>query len=399
MGLFSGPRPGAELTQRDPWTAVPPIPPNSQQGLTTAAAYTPGTLRSADTAMRRVAVGAAVRLIAGVTASLPLDGFTGYGPDQRPAPLTGPFWRDPDGTGHGVDDWLEQLIYSLALRGNVVGRVLDRDGYGRPTQIMLAHPDTVSVFERPDGPEWRINGEEIPREQIWHRRMFPVTGQRLGMSVVAAHAVQVLQGSAAAEFGLRWFADGAHPSAILQNADQKEIAQPLATQIKARFLAAVRGTREPVVMGGGWTYTPIQVNAEESQFLDTQRYSEAECARIFGPGIPEILGYETGGSLTYANVEQRAIDLQKFTLNRWFRKIERWLSADVLSDARYVKFNRDALLETDLLSRYRAYEIGLRSQFLVPNEPRGKENLPPLPGGDDVVSNPSAAPTPVTVED
>jgi hypothetical protein len=64
-----------------------------------------------------------------------------------------------------------------------------------------------------------------------------------------------------------------------------------------------------------------------------------------------------------------------------------------------VKFNREALLETDVLTRYKSYEIGIRNKFLVPNEAREKEDRPPLPGGGDVVENPSAAPTPVTVED
>lgn len=399
MGTFFGPPAAAVAVQRDAWAGVPPIPPNSMS--VDGGAYTLGlgSDRGVETAMRRVAIGSAVRLIAGVTGSLPLDGFTGSADTRREVGLPG-FFDDPDGTQQGMGDWLEQLVYSLALRGNVVGQILDVDTFGRPSQIMLKHPDAVSVYDRPDGPEWRFNGKEIDRDQVWHRRMFPVPGQRLGMSPVSAHAMTVLQGNAATAFGLRWFLDGAHPSAILRNTDQTTIDQAQATGIKAKFLAAVRGTREPVVMGSGWEYQAIQVAANESQFLDTQRYTGAECARIFGPGIPEILGYETGGSLTYANVEQRSIDLLKFTLNRWFVKIEDWLSRDVLARPRVVKFNRDALLETDLLTRYRAHEIGIRAKFLVPNEARALEDRPPLPGGDEVVQAPtSAPPTPVTVED
>jgi hypothetical protein len=51
------------------------------------------------------------------------------------------------------------------------------------------------------------------------------------------------------------------------------------------------------------------VPEEESQFLATQGYTEAQCARIFGPGFAEVLGYESGGSMTYANVESRASHL------------------------------------------------------------------------------------------
>lgn len=392
MGLFSGPQ-----SARAEWGTYPAIPPNSAGGHV-GTSFSTSTVGSPESAMRKVAVGSAVRLIAGLVAALPRDGVYGDGADRRPAPLP-VFFADPDGMGQGMDDWLEQAVYSLALRGNMIGQVLERDSMGRPSQVLLKHPDDVGVFERADGPEWRFGGKLVPTDQVWHKRMFPVPGQRLGMSVIAQHAVTVLQGNAAAAFGLRWFLDGAHPSAILQNTDARTIDDGVARTVKAKFLAAVRGTREPVVVGSGWQYTAIQVSPNESQFLDTQRYTAAECARIFGPGIAEVLGYETGGSMTYANVEQRSIDLLKFTLNRWLRRFEGWFTDDMLARPRQFKFNRGALLETDLLTRYRAHEIGIRAKFLVPNEARAIEDKPPLEGGDEVVASPAAGPTPVTVEE
>jgi phage portal protein BeeE len=174
-------------------------------------------------------------------------------------------------------------------------------------------------------------------------RAFTVPGRRLGMSVISRHATVIGQGLAASAFGLRWFLDGAHPSSILQNEDEPIVDETTAQLVKRRFMAAVRGTREPVVIGKGWKYQQIQVNAEESQFLDTQRYTAAECARIFGPGIAEVLGYETGGSLTYANVEQ---------------------------------------LQTDLMTRYQAYDFGLRGQWTTINEVRAMEDKAPVAWGD-----------------
>jgi HK97 family phage portal protein len=169
--------------------------------------------------------------------------------------------------------------------------------------------------------------------------------------------------------------------------------------VKQRFLAAVRGTREPVVMGKGWKYQAIQISPEESQFLDTQKYTAAECARIYGPGVPEVLGYETGGSMTYANVEQRSLDLLKFTIDRWLVRIETILSADTLSRPRYMKFNRGALLATDLLTRYRAHEIALRNKFEVVNEVRELEDRPPVAWGDMPQDPSKPEPTPQDIAD
>jgi HK97 family phage portal protein len=343
-----------------------------------------------ESSLRKVAVWGAANLIAGVCSSLPLDAFTGDGANKRAITLP-VFFTDPDGTGQGLDDWIYQLVMSWLLRGNSVGHVLATDSMGRPSQILLQHPDKVSLWERPDGPEWAFSGKTVSSDAVWHKRAFPIPGARLGLSPIALHSITIGQGLAAAAYGIRWFIDGAHPSSILQNVDKAELTQAEASSVKAKFMAALRGTREPVTIGKGWTYTPIGVAANESQFLDTQGYTAAESARIFGPGVPEILGYETGGSMTYANIEQRSIDLLKYSLDRWLRKIEAALSA-LLPAPRYVKFNRSALLATDTLTRWKVHEIALRTKAEVVNEVREIEDMSPVPWGNEPV--PVAAPAP-----
>ena len=380
MGLFSGPR----TEQRDAFD-TPPIPPNSQAGFAGLPSLTNPVSGNAETSLRKVAVFAAVNLLAGLASELPIDGFTGTGEKRTPIALP-VFFTDPDGSGQGMDDWVYQLVYSWLMRGNAVGLILDRDRMERPSQIQLQHPDSCSAWQDDKGRvRWYVNGKEYEPRDVWHRRAFPVPGKLLGLSPIALHALTIGQGVAASTFGLRFFTDGGHPSAILTNESQEKVGKDVADTIKARFLAAVRGTREPVVFGRGWKYQAIQVSPEESQFLDTQKYTAAECARIFGPGVPEVLGYETGGSLTYSNVEQRSLDLLKFALNRWLRRIERTLSADVLARPRYIKLNRDALLATDLLTRYKAHEIGLRNKFIVVNEVRELEDRDPVEWGDEPV--------------
>lgn len=370
---------------------MPPIPPNSQ--VSWGGGYNGSQMpRGVEGSLRKVAVFASVNLIAGLGSTLPIDGYTGKGAARREVALPA-FFADPDGSGNGLPDWLYQVYFSLLLRGNIVGRILDTDTMGRPTQVVLLHPDKVTLQETPDGPIWRYENRVVPTDQVWHRRAFPVPGCRLGLSPIALHAMTIGQGLAAAQFGLRFFTDGAHPSAILMQKDAREITEDRAQTVKARFMAAVRGTREPVVLTGGWEYTPIQIGPEESQFLETQRYTAAECARIFGPGLPEVLGYDTGGSLTYSNVEQRSLDLLKFSLDRWLVWAERVLSADFLSAPRFVKFNRGALLATDLLTRYRAHEIALGNQFATVNEVRALEDMPTVEWGDTPNEPASATPT------
>jgi HK97 family phage portal protein len=151
------------------------------------------------------------------------------------------------------------------------------------------------------------------------------------------------------------------------------------------------------VLGADWDYKPLQVNPNESQFLETNKYTNAECARIYGPGMPEMLGYETGGSMTYTNIEQRGIDLLTFTCDPWLTWVERLLS-ELLPQPQYVKFERKALIRTDLLTRFKAHEIALRNEWEVVNEVRALEEQGPVPWGDEPTTAKTAPPVPVQME-
>lgn len=359
----------------------PPLPPNSAQGF--GGSFDQIYLGRAEASLQKVAVWASANLIATLATTLPLDVFTEQGGSARQVDAP-PMFRDPDGSGHGMPDWLYMLLMSWLLRGNVYGLVLDRDSMGRPSQIDLIHPDEIApTRDTTDGRvTWRVRGVEVDRDRVWHRRLFPVPGQVLGLSPIGLHITTVSAGLAAQRFGLQWFTDGGHPSAVLTNENVREINQAQATTLKQRFLAAARGSREPIVLAQGWKYQAIQVAPNESQFLETQKYTAAECARIFGPGLPEMLGYDTGGSLTYANVEQRSLDMLTYTMDPWLVRVERVLS-ELTPRSQYVKLNRGALLRTDLLTRFRAHEIALRNEWETINEVRALEDEPPVPWGNE----------------
>lgn len=369
MSFLLGPR---ERRGRPSPFVEPPIPPNSAQG----SSFARIDLSRTEASLQKVAVWSCVTLVATVAETMPLD----YFPRPRePQPM--PSWlADLAGDGYGLPDWLYQYVYSAMLRGNVFGIVGDRDRLrGTPTQIQLQHPDLVGAWLDKDGhPLWRVNGREVPADEMFHRRVHPVPGRLVGMSPIALQATTIGTGLSALNFGAQWFQDGAHPSGILSS-DQNLNGTQAATA-KQRFMAAVHGRREPAVLGNGWKYTSIQIPPNESQFLETNGFTSAECCRIFGPGFAEIFGYETGGSLTYSNIEQRSLDLLTYAVDPWLVRIERMLSA-LLPPGQTVKFNRGALVRTDLLTRYKAHAIALRNQFKVIDEVRGLEDMGSVPWG------------------
>lgn len=375
-------------------STFPTIPRNSERGSFGARGV---NLSATESSLQKVAVYAAVRLLREVASTLPLDFYTTTGASTRTEIPTPKFMEDIGGEGYGLSDWLGQVTYCDAMRGNVVAQVKERDpSSGKPRLLPLMHPDDVNVNVIDGRPEWYHKGQKLEREDVWHRRSFPIPGATWGLSPIGIHVLTVGLGISAEQFAAQFFLDGGHPTALFQNTD-KAITNEQATTIKARIRAVLAGSREPLVLGSDWKYLPLQVTPNESQFLETNNYTASECARIFGPGMPAVLGYETGGSLTYANVEQFNQQLLTFTLDPWLVRLERMIF-DLLPRPQYAKFNRGALLRTDLLTRYRAHEIALRNEFEVVNEVRDLEDRPPVAWGNEPTAAKTPAPTPVQME-
>ncbi|MEU3972413.1 phage portal protein [Streptomyces bacillaris] len=340
--------------------------------------YSEIDLSSAESSLQSVAVYAATDLIASLVSELPLDVFRGSGGDRKQ--ISTPWWlEDPDGSGQGLPDWCYRAVMSWLLRGNLFGEELQRSTSGFLQQVELFHPDRVSGAMDEGEIRWMVNGTTIPTARFLHRRVNPVPGVVLGLSPIRLLASTIGLSLTATRFGLQWFQDGAHPNALLIN-EEVALDDGQVKQAKARFLAALRGTREPVVLGKGWQYKPLQLAPEESQFLETQKYSQAECARIFGPGIAEILGYGSG-SMTYSNIVDRDISLLKYAVGKWIRRTERVLS-EFLPRPQYARFNRDALLETNTMQRYLAHASALTNNWQTINQVRDTEDMPPVAWGD-----------------
>jgi hypothetical protein len=83
----------------------------------------------------------------------------------------------------------------------------------------------------------------------------------------------------------------------------------------------------------------------------------------------------SGGSITYANREQREIERLTHSVSPWLRRFEQaW--ADLLPGRRSMAFNVENLLRADTLARLQASEIALRSGVFTLDDARGVERLP-----------------------
>lgn len=351
------------------------------------------------TAMGLDAVAACVGLFSDVLFMLPLHAYRDDSGTPQRMPNPPQLVADPSLTVD-PDVWRVQFTVSQLLWGNAYGLVMTRDGYGYPTTVEWLDPARMQVVEDSSiqrVPTYRLDGQDIPADRLLHvPGRFVRPGSRIGLAPLSLFKETIGLGLAARNYGAKWFGDGAHPSSILTT-EQTIPDADTAKTIKERFMAAMRNRREPAVLGAGIKYEQVQVAPNESQFIETKQEAAVAVARAFGVQPEMIFAAMTGGgSVTYANREQRAIDFLTFSADPWLVRFERMLTRN-LPNRQYAQFERGALLRTDLKTRYEAHDLAIRGGWRTPNEARQIEELPPLPNGqgDDAVWPPySTSPDP-----
>ena len=330
---------------------------------------------SINTALRLAPVFSATRLLADQFAAAPLRAYreSADGSKQKLPKQPNLFVRPSESVG--LFAWKYQAITSCLLRGNTYGVITSLDANGWPSAITWLNPDKVEVVESLRmPPEYYYDGREMDPRSVVHIPGYVVAGSVVGLSPLAAFKVNIETGLRAQDFGNDWFKNGAVPGGILRNTAQTVSAETAAVA-RDRFKAATRG-RELFVTGSDWDYNALSVPADEARFIETLKLTATQFANIYGVP-PERIGGETGSSMTYGNREQDSLDLVTFGLRPWFVRFEDALTA-LMPRPQYAKFNIDAIVRADLLTRMQAHEIATRVGIETTTEARDVEDRPPL---------------------
>lgn len=339
-------------------------------------------------ALRLAPVFAAGRLLATSCAGLPLEEFVTRG-NSRVRTQLSPLFANPSVTGTAYD-WIYRAVVSLAFTGNAIGVVTERDYLEYPTKIEWLKPELVFVQdslptygERGSftDPVFTYMGHELPREDVVHIPWFTMPGRVWGMSPLGAYAQSVGIGLDAMKYKSDWFRAGGVPPGQFQNKEET-VSQADAQIIKQRLVQAIR-SREPLVYGNDWAYEAMTIPHSDVQFVETMRMTATQVANVYGIP-PEMIGGETGKSMTYHNVEQHGINFVSFSLRGWLDKLEAAFSA-LTPRGHTVKFNPDGLIRMDSLAKFQIYQIQRIIGYTSVNEIRAKEDEAPIAAdtGDD----------------
>lgn len=182
--------------------------------------------------------------------------------------------------------WVSQLGWSMFTDGNVFGLVRDVDAMARPSQIELVNPDQARERKVVDGvPQVKIGTEvhqRFPYGDLWHIPGEHVpAGSPFGLSPIAYGSRTTGTALAAELFGGQFFSDGGHPTWLFLGPehDPGEVA---ATTLKLRIKKLFAGNREPVIIPKSLEPKQIQINPEDSQFIDLMRFEVEQTCRRHG---------------------------------------------------------------------------------------------------------------------
>lgn len=365
-----------------------------------------GPLQSAQMDVQRALqlapVYAAGRLLASSVAALPLQTYRRAGGARIKMDFVPDLFWKPSVQGT-LYDWVFRAVTSMVYRGNAVGLITARDAMQFPTMVEWLNPGDVHVQDDQmfgpgsfTNPIWRWNGRVVPAEDLVHIPWFTLPGRVWGLSPLQAYAATVSTGLSAQQFSNDWFAAGGVPPATFKNSEQT-VPQDEANVIKARLTSAIK-TRQPIVYGREWEFTPISVSPTEAKFVETMRLTATQVANVYGIP-PEMIGGESGASMTYANTEMQQIQFLQTCLLPWLTKLEATLTK-LLPASQYVRFNADALIRADSQTRWSNYRTAREIGVLNRDEIRALEDMAPLPdgAGEDYTPLKAATPAPQAAE-
>lgn len=367
-----------------------------------AAASPSGESVTVDRALTLDAVLACVRVLSDSVAALPLRVYLrtsgGALSEQWSRPVSRLLRDEPNPEMTAADLW-GTVVAHLNLWGNAyLGKTLRG---GVVVALWPIHPERVRVGRERGVKTFYVRSEDGVSERrhtaadVIHIRGLGLDGLT-GLSPIEMARVSIGAGLAMDTYQSGFWRNDATPRGTLNVAGKlsESAADRLANRWRSLF-GGPRNAGKVPVLEEGLTFTPISVSSQAAEFVDSRRMTGQQVCRIFRVP-PEMVGMDSGNSLTYSTVEGQGIHFERYSIRPWITRVEQALNRDrdlFPTEGRglFCEIDTQSLLRADLKTRYEAYAKGLTpaSAFLTPNEVRRWERLPEDPMFDRPTEQPA----------
>lgn len=346
-----------------------------------------GTIVTEDTAMRQAAVNACVRVLSEDVAALPLRLYrrTADGGKERAVdhPLYEMLMARPNSDMTAIA-YRQAVMVNLLLAGMGYS-FIEYDRSGRVSALWPLVTTDVERYRDDYGVlRYRCSGELVPAEYI-----MPVVGLSYdgitGLSPIGYAREAIGTDIAAEKYGSKFFKTGVSLSGVITTDKpvmSDEAYNRTVNQFREMF-AGLERAHGVAFLEDGTKYTPIGINPQDAQFIETRKFQREQIAAIYRVP-PHLIGDLEHA--TFSNIEHQSIEYLQRALLPWLKRIEQAANTSLLTaeERKTLFFEHDTseFLRGDLVTRSSALQQQILSGQITINEARSIENRNPLDGLD-----------------
>lgn len=340
-----------------------------------------------DSALGVPSVWAAVNVISGTIARLPLHVYrkTSEGRERSTQPIS-TILHDAVNDEMSSYDWRKYMFQQVLTVGRGVS-FIERNNAGRVKNIWPLDPSGLTIK--------RVNGRKIYEYKDGGRVVryaaadvidipFALKSDGLGhYSPILQNREAIGLAQAVTKHGGKYFSNGGVPPfAVTGNFQSGTAMQRASDDLQEAVKKASTENRMALTMPAGLEIKSIGGDPEKMQMVELQRFCVEQIARIWSLS-PIFLQDLTHG--TFSNTEQQDLHFVKHTLGSWIQGFEQEMNLKLFgrsNASQYVELNVDGLLRGDFKTRMEGYAQGIQNGVMTPNEARSAENRPDQEAGN-----------------
>lgn len=285
-----------------------------------------------------------------------------------------------------AQEFWEMLVACLCLRGNFYAYKVK--ALGNVVELLPLNPDIVTPKLKDDWTvEYKVNfksgSQTLTQDEIWHVRLFTLDGLN-GLNPIAYARQALGLGQAMDAHAAKLFTNGAVTSGVLRT--EQQLTDEAFGRLKEDFQGqhmGVANAYKPMILEMGLDWKPISLNAQDTQFIESKKLTEAQICGLFRVPPHLVASME---KMTLNNIEHMGMSFVNYSLVPIMTRIEHRIQVGLLNEkdrlTHYAKFNAGALMRGDLKGRYESYGKGIQWGILSPNDCRELEDENPREGGD-----------------
>lgn len=287
-------------------------------------------------------------------------------------------------------EFKSQMTFNLVMRGTSYAAI-NPGPRGSVDSLIPLNPDCVQpvwlpgrelAFDVHDS-DAGIYGRLLADEMFRIRAPLSRNGIT-GLSPMACAMQTFGVALAAEEHGARMFNQGARPTGTIEvpNEMSDRAYERFKEQLKEDF-DGIRNVHKTMILEDGAKFNPIQLKADEMQFLQLRSFTVEEICRWFD--VPSVLLHHTDKSTSFGTgIEQVMLAFLRNNLMSWIVSWQQAMRRDLITSPRQYQsiFDVNALIRGDSTAVSKWIQLLVLTGVITRNEARAVIGYNPLEGLD-----------------